>query len=149
LSTKRLHHFGRRSVGLGHRVRRQSPPLTTALVYVTSPTPLNATEMTALRDLSLDLAFVEGVTAVASPFTLRWPPTPEGPSGIPVFATRIAPEFAGNLTSFDALETGFPTFLNNNLTSILLSVSVNTDEATIADAMTGIQAELDRSTSSR
>lgn len=51
----------------------QSPPLSTALIHVTSPEALNAEDMTALRDLSLDLEFVDGVTAVASPFILRGP----------------------------------------------------------------------------
>jgi predicted RND superfamily exporter protein len=122
----------------------QSPPLSTALIHVTSPEVLNAQDMTALRDLSLDLEFVDGVTAVASPFILRWPPSVEAPSGTPLFGTQIGSTFANDLASFEALETGLPTFVNDTLKAILLSVSINTDQTTIAAAMFSIQAELDR-----
>ncbi len=122
----------------------QSPPLSTALIHVTSPNALNAEDMTALRDLSLDLEFMEGVTAVASPFILRWPSSADAPSGTPLFETEIDSDFADDLASFDALETGLPTFVNDNLKAMLLSVSINTDQTTIAAAMSSIEAELVR-----
>lgn len=122
----------------------QSPPLSTALIHVTSPDAFSVEAMTVLRDLSLDLEFVDGVTGVASPFILRWPPTTEAASGTPLFATEIAPAFRDDLASFEALNTGLPTFVNDTLTAILLSVSINTDRTTIAAAMSGIQAEVDR-----
>lgn len=122
----------------------QSPPLSTVLIYVTSPDRLDAGDMTTLRDLSLDLEFLDGVTAVASPFILRWPPMPDAPSGTPLFSTRIEPKFADDVAGFEALATGLPTFLNDNFTAMLLSVSVDTDQTTIATAMSDIQAELDR-----
>lgn len=122
----------------------QSPPFSTALIHVTSPEALNAEDMATLRDLSLDLEFVDGVTAVASPFILRWPPSVEAPSGTPLFGTQIGSTFADDLASFEALETGLPTFVNDTLKAILLSVSINTDQTTIAAAMSSIQAELDR-----
>jgi len=100
--------------------------------------------MAALRDLSLDLEFVNGVTAVASPFVLRWPPSGEAPSGTPLFGTQIGPAFADDLSAFEALNTGLPTFVNDTLTALLLSVSINTDQASIAVAMADIQAELNR-----
>lgn len=122
----------------------QSPPLTTALILVKSPDPMDEQDMTVLRDLSLDLEFVDGVTAVASPFILRWPPTPDAPSGTPLFGTQIEPNFIDDLASFEALATGLPIFLNDTLTAMLLSVSINTDQTTVVVAMSGIQAELDR-----
>lgn len=122
----------------------QSPPLSTALVHVSSPKALDAAQMAALRDLSLDLEFVNGVTAVASPFVLRWPPSGEAPSGTPLFGTQIGPAFADDLSAFEALNTGLPTFVNDTLTALLLSVSINTDQASIAVAMADIQAELNR-----
>ena len=123
---------------------QQSPPLSTALIYITSPEPLNAQNMTALRNLSLDLEFVDGVTAVASPFILRWPPSADAPSGSPLFKRLISPAFADDLTSFEALGTGLPTFVNDALTAILLSVSINTKQTTIAAATSNIKAELAR-----
>jgi len=123
---------------------KQSPPLSTALIYVTSLDALSAEDMTAMRDLSLDLEFVDGVTAVASPFVIRWPPSGDAPSGTPLFGTRIDPTFADDLAAFDALDTGLPTFVNDTLTAMLLSVSVNIDQTTIVAAMSNIEAELDR-----
>lgn len=122
----------------------QSPPLSTALVYVTSPNALNAEQMTALRDLSLDLEFIKGVTAVASPFILRWPPSVEAPSGTPIFSPQIGLTFADDLAAFKALDTGLPTFVNSTLTAVLLSVSIDTDQTDIAAATSNIEAELDR-----
>lgn len=122
----------------------QSPPLTTALILVTSLDTMDAQDMTVLRDLSLDLEFVDGVTAVASPFILRWPPTPNAPSGRPLFGTQIESNFVDNLASFEALATGLPTFLNDDFTAMLLSVSINTDQTTVLTAMSDIQVELDR-----
>ena len=122
----------------------QSPPISSALIHVTSPEAFDVDAMTALRDLSLDLEFVDGVTAVASPFILRWPPTAEAPSGTPLFATEITQTFADDLATFQALGTGLPVFLNPPLTAMLLSVSIDTDQTTIATAISGLQAEIDR-----
>ncbi|MEJ6399416.1 efflux RND transporter permease subunit [Yoonia sp. 208BN28-4] len=122
----------------------QSPPLTTALIHISSPDAMDAEDMNTLRNVSLDLEFVAGVTAVASPFVLRWPPTPDAPSGSPLFGTPIAPDFKDDLVAFEALATGLPAFLNDDLTAMLLSVSINTDRTTTAAALSGIQAELDR-----
>lgn len=125
----------------------QSPPLSTVLIYVTSPDTLDAEDMSALRDLSLDLEFVDGVTAVASPFILRWPPTANAPSGTPLFGIQIEKAFTDDLAAFEDLDTGLPTFLNDTLTAMLLSVSINTDQTTITSSMPSIQAELDRALS--
>ncbi len=123
---------------------KQSPPLSTALIHVTSQDPLNAADMTALRDLSLDLEFLDGVTAVTSPFILRWPPSSNAPSGTPLFGTQIDPAFVDDLASFEALKTGLPTFLNDTLKAMLLGVSINTGQTTLAAAIAGIEIELDR-----
>lgn len=120
------------------------PPLSTALIHVTSQEAFDAQDMTLLRNLSLDLEFVAGVSAVASPFILRWPPVAEVPSGTPLFAPEIAPTFAEDLVAFDALGTGLPTFINQTRTAMLLSVSLDTDTTTVAAAMHALQAEVDR-----
>ncbi len=124
--------------------KSQSPAVTTLLIHVTSPAPFAADDMTALRDLALDLEFVDGVSAVASPFSLRWSPTANAPSGIPLFAPEIEADFPDDLAGFDALETGLPTFVTDDLTAMVLSVSVDTDETSIAPARYAIEAELDR-----
>jgi predicted RND superfamily exporter protein len=122
----------------------QSSPLTTALIHITSPDILDAEDMTALRNLALDLEFVDGVIAVASPFILRWPPTVEAPSGTPLFGVQIGPAFTEDLVSFEALNTGLPVFVNDAFTSMLLSVSIDTGQTTIVDAINSFKAELDR-----
>lgn len=124
--------------------QEQSPTLSTVLVYVTAPTAFTADNMTSLRNLSLDLEFLDGVTAVASPFVLRWPPDEDAPSGRPVFAPEISNDFAKDLTDFGNLETGLPTFLNSQRTAMLISISVNIEQTSIAVAVAGISAEIDR-----
>lgn len=123
----------------------QSPPLSTVLIHITSPTVLDADNMTALRDLSLALEFVDGVTAVASPFVLRWPPEEGAPSGTPLFGTQIEEGYAENLSAFEDLETGLPTFMNETLTAMILSVSVDVDQIAVADAVSTIEANLELS----
>ena len=121
-----------------------SPPLSTVLVHITSPVALTATDMKVLRNLALDLEFGEGVTAVTSPFVLRWPPDPENPSGRPLFAEQIEDGFVQDLADFRALETGLPTSLDDALTAMILGVSVDVAQASVTNAVADIQAEVDR-----
>lgn len=122
----------------------QSPPRSTVLVHVTSPAPMTAALMAQLRDLSLDLAFVRGVMDVSSPFVLRWPPDAAHPSGRPLFDTQIAEGFAGDLAAFEALGTGLPTSVNSALTALLLGVSVDTEQTSVAEATALITQEVAR-----
>ena len=122
----------------------QSPPTSMALVHITSAAPFTAADMTALRDLSLDLEFIDGVTAVASPFVLRWPPESDAPSGRPLFGQQIKDGFDANLSTFEELNTGLPTFLNAARTAMLLGISVDTDTASVSATADAIAAELDR-----
>lgn len=123
----------------------QTPPLSTVLIHVTSDEAFTAAEMTTLRDLSLDLEFIQGVTAVASPFVLRDRPTAQATSGTPIFGPEIPADYADDVQRFRALDTGLPTFLNPSRTALLVSVSVATDQTTVADAVPAITAELSRS----
>lgn len=122
----------------------QSPPLGTVLTHVTSELPFTPLQMAALRDLALDLEFVDGVTAVASPFILRWPPDTVAPDGTPVFGPSITESFTGALVDFEALETGLPTFMNTARTGMLLTISVDTSTAEVKDVVDGISAEIQR-----
>lgn len=125
--------------------QEQSPPLSTILVQIASDTPLSTANMVTLRDLSLDLEFVEGVTAVASPFVLRWPPEGNAAAGRPLFGPQITDEFINDVSTFEALGTGLPTFLNEPRTAMLLSISVDTDKTAVSDATAAISMELERS----
>lgn len=122
----------------------QSPPMSPVLIYVTSADRFSAHDMTALRDLTLDLEFVTGVTAVASPFVLRWPPSRDAPSGMPLFGPQITPDFQEDLIGFEALATGLPTFVNEAGSAMLISVSLNTDDTDMATALPALRAELAR-----
>lgn len=122
----------------------QTPPSSTVLIHITAQNALTAVDMTALRDLSLDLEFSTGVIAVASPFVLRLPPTANAPSGTPLFGPDITPDFARDLSAFQALGTGLPSFITPDLKSLILSVSVDTSQTSLAGATTAIKAELTR-----
>lgn len=122
----------------------QIPPLSTIFVHVASPEPITAQEMSTLRDLSLDFEFIEGITAVASPFVLRWTPDQDAPSGTPVFGTEIAEDFAKDLKVFRALQTGLPTFVTPSATTVLLALSVDTSQTTVSQVVDQITPRLDR-----
>lgn len=122
----------------------QDPPLSTVVIHITAPKPFDAQTLTDLRNLSLDLEFLEGVTAVASPFVLRWPPTKDAPNGTPLFATPIDPGYANDIEAFDALNTGLPTFINDTRDALLLGVSIDREATSIPKAMVAIQSDLAR-----
>lgn len=124
--------------------QEQSPPLSTVLAHITSQQRFTPSQMTALRNLALDLEFVDGVTAVASPFILRWPPDASTPDGTPLFGTLITEAFMGALDDFDALDTGLPTFMNSARTAMLLTISVDTSAVEVKDAVGDINAEIQR-----
>jgi predicted RND superfamily exporter protein len=121
-----------------------SPPLATLLIHVTAPAPFTAAQMTALRDLSLDLELSQGVTAVASPFVLRMSPGNDSPSGVPVFGAKIDGGYPAALAAFAALNTGLPTFLNPPLTAMLMAVTVDADQTTVDAAVTDLSVTLTR-----
>ena len=123
--------------------RDQTPPTSTVLIQITSPIPLTAEDMNALRHFSKSLEDVDGVSAVASPFALRWPLTEGLRSGTPVFGERIDESFGETLSTFNDLATGLPSFLNHDLTTMILNVLVDTDQAAIPEAVAAISAELD------
>lgn len=122
----------------------QDPPLSTVLIYISAPVPFDAQALTDVRNLSLDLEFLEGVTAVASPFVLRWPPTEDARSGTPLFGRMIDPGYASDLKAFDALNTGLPTFINDTRTALLLGVSIDRDATSVAQAVEALEKELAR-----
>jgi len=122
----------------------QSRPLSTVLIHVAAPQPFTAADMAALRDLSLDLEFLDGVTTVASPFVLRLPPDADAPSGRPLFGPTMTDAYPDAIRAFNALQTGLPSFMGDDLTTLLLSVSVDTDQRPIAQATPDIMATLAR-----
>ncbi len=119
----------------------QSPPISTVLIHVTAQAAMTADDLTALRNLALDLEFADGVLGVASPFVLRWPLTEVAPNGTPVFARDISPDFPADIARFEALGTGLPTFLNSDLNTMLLSVTLNTDIRSVVDALPALRVE--------
>ncbi len=121
---------------------QQSPPLSTVLIDIRSPDAFDAGDMTLLRHMTRDLEAIHGVTAVASPFRLRFPPTAETPSGTPVFGPQIDAAFPDALGRFDALETGLPTLVNDLRTAMLISVSIDTGQSALGAAVSGIKAEV-------
>ncbi len=122
----------------------QSPPLSTVVLYITAPESFSPAQMSGLRDMALDLEFVDGLSGVASPFSLRMPPTPDAPSGSPVFAPEIGADYATRIDSFRDLGTGLPTFLNSDANAMLMSLPVDLDQTDLPDALRDIRAELDR-----
>ncbi|WP_298861584.1 MMPL family transporter [uncultured Sulfitobacter sp.] len=124
--------------------QEQAVTLSTILIHVTSETPMDVDDLTALRDFSLDLEFLDGVTAIASPFVLRWPPEEGAPSGRPLFNQEITADFPVDVAAFRNLKTGLPVFLNTELTAMLITVSIDTEQTTIANAIANLSSELER-----
>lgn len=122
----------------------QNPPISTLVAYVQSADPFTAADLTILRDISLDLGFIDGVIGVASPFILRMSADAKTPDGQPVFPPQIADSYGDELKAFRALDTGLPTFINGPQTALLISVSIDFVQARVSDIVPQVEAEFAR-----
>ncbi|MEM7438542.1 MAG: MMPL family transporter [Pseudomonadota bacterium] len=122
----------------------QDPPLTTVLAYISADAPLTADQLTVLRNLALDLEFLDGVEAVASPFVLRWPPTDDVPTGKPVFGPEISADYAADLSKFEELGLGLPILISPSREELLISVSIDVGSVPVEEAVAQINEEIGR-----
>jgi predicted RND superfamily exporter protein len=122
---------------------QQSSDVSTVLVHLQSERAFTAQDMSELRDLALDLEFLEGVKSVVSPFALRFSPSDTAPKGAPVFGTEISDTYGEDLARFRALGTGLPTFLNGSQTALLIGVRVDLNVAEIGTILPELRAEVD------
>ncbi len=120
----------------------QDANVSTILIHVQSEQQFTGEQMRVLRDLSLDLEFLDGVMGVGSPFALRFPPSETAPQGRPVFGPEITEEYSAVVAQFRALGTALPTFLNAGSTALLIGVRVDLDAADIGASLMQIRAEL-------
>lgn len=118
------------------------PPVSTILAYVEAKGPFSAAQLTRLRDATLDLEFIEGVRSVASPFSLRFPPSADAPKGSPVFPAEIPVQYDDGLARFRALGTGLPSLINARNTALLLAIRVDTSQRVMGEILPLIKAEL-------
>lgn len=119
----------------------QSPPTSTVLAYIKADQAFSAAQLTRLRDVTLDLEFLDGVIAVASPFALRFAPSADAAKGTPVFSAEILNNYGADIAAFRDLGTGLPTFINEERTAILIAIRVNLEHAEIADSLPVIKAK--------
>ena len=122
---------------------QQGSDVSTVLVHLQSERAFTAQAMSELRDLALDLEFLEGVKSVVSPFALRFSPSATAPKGAPVFGTEISDTYGDDLARFRALGTGLPTFLNGSQTALLIGVRVDLNVAEIGTILPELRAEVD------
>ena len=120
----------------------QSPRTTTILMRVHSQQVLTAADMTVLREASENLAELDGVEFVASPFSLLWPAQAGPRFGAPIFGETVSESFLTDIDTFNAFETGLPTFLSPDNKSMVFNAVVNTDASSIKDAIDSISAEV-------
>ncbi|MEP5154932.1 RND transporter [Planktotalea sp.] len=121
----------------------QDPPQSTILAYVTSERAFGARDLARLRDLTLDLEFLEGVLGVASPFALRFPPDEGAANGRAVFGPEVTNTYVDDLERFRALDTGLPSFVNSKHTALLIAISVGIEQTNVAELASQIQDEFD------
>ncbi|MAM61407.1 MAG: RND transporter [Maritimibacter sp.] len=112
------------------------------MAHISSPEPFSPDDLSRLRNIALDLEFADGVTAVASPFILRLPPSEDAPSGRPVFGATIGSDYREDLAAFRALETGLPTYIADQGRAILVTVSVDADATTVPQARDRIESTI-------
>lgn len=119
----------------------QDPPIGTIIAYVQSRAPFIAADLTILRDITLDLEFIQGIAGVASPFVLRMPPDVGAPNGRPVFSPEITRDYGEGIAAFRQLGTGLSTFIITDQTALLIVVNVDLDRSSIRDVLPLLEAE--------
>ena len=107
----------------------QFPPTSTVVAFVESEGAFTPQDLARLRDLTLDLEFLDGIDAVASPFALRFPSSAGAPNGTPVFGAKIPEKYSAQVAAFRALGTGLPTFINAEATALLIGIRVDLDQS--------------------
>ncbi len=120
----------------------QEPRNSTVIALVQSDRPFTARDLTALRDVALDLEFLDGVIGVASPFSLRMPPKPGAPNGVPVFAADIPAGYGAAVDGFRALGTGLPTFMAQDRAAVLIAVTIDLEQTDIKAILPLMRAEI-------
>jgi predicted RND superfamily exporter protein len=118
----------------------QTPKTSQVVAYVKSSAPFTAAELTTLRNIVLDLEFLDGAVNVASPFVVRMMPDVNAPNGRPVFPVDIPENYQQHLDAFTAQETDLPTFLSDDLTAALISVDIDTKTTSLDAALLAIDA---------
>ncbi|WP_439143868.1 efflux RND transporter permease subunit [Planktotalea sp.] len=126
---------------LNYRAEQKSD-ISTVLIHLQSERAFSSQDVSDLRDLALDLEFLDGVESVISPFALRFSPSDTAPNGAPVFGTEISEKYNDDLSRFRALRTGLPTFLNGSQTTMLVGVRVDMNVAEIGAILPQLQAEV-------
>ena len=119
----------------------QTPAQSTVLIHVETLSEFNAADLMLLRDFTLDLEFIDGVLAVASPFSLRFPPNETAAKGTPVFDVEITEDYRAELAQFRALNTGLPSLINAAQSALLISVQVDVENASILQFLTTLKSE--------
>lgn len=122
--------------------REQCPPTSTALIRVSSEIALTASEVTTLRELTSQLEQLDGVTTVASPYSLRWPVQDWTRFGRPVLPNTIDESYAGDIADFEEINLGLPSFFNVDRTAMILSALVDTDRVQMTEIVEAIKNEL-------
>ena len=126
---------------LNYRAEQKSD-ISTVLIHLQSERAFSSQDVSDLRDLALDLEFLDGVESVVSPFSLRFSPSDTAPNGAPVFGTAISKKYNDDLLRFRALGTGLPTFFNGSQAAMLIGVRVDLNVAEIGAILPQLSAEV-------
>ncbi|MGY9047733.1 hypothetical protein P775_03590 [Puniceibacterium antarcticum] len=121
----------------------QDPPISTVIAYVRSAAPMTSVELTAFRDATLEIEFIDGVVGVVSPFILRMSPDEGAPNGQPVFPAEILPDYGADIGKFRALGTGLPIFINDENTALLITVTVDLGQTKVREVLPLLRSEID------
>lgn len=108
-------------------MRRKYPKTSSVLAYVEADIPFTSSQMGVLRDLTLDLEFLDGIHAIASPFVLRFPPSASTAKETPLFGPEIVASYIADIAKFRTLYTGLPTLITPSATALLIAISVDLD----------------------
>jgi len=109
---------------------QQNPPSTTLLIHIAS------------AELSENFEDIEGVSTVISPFSMVWPAQAEEKFGEVVLEEPLRENFIRDVTAFEAMETGLPSYLSKNRASMIINLVINTDTTKIAKAVDVVKRDL-------
>ncbi len=124
-----------------HRAMEAEGPRTSSIALLAeAPRPFDAEQLSALRDLALDLELTPGVLSVASPFALRFRPNDPRYPDEPVFPAVIDPDTTTRLSALAEAAPQLPLLISDAADTLLITATVDLDQTPLSQATAAVAA---------
>lgn len=124
-----------------HRAMEAEGPRTSTIALMAeAPHPFDPEQLSALRDLALDLELTPGVLSVASPFALRFSPNDPRYPDAPVFPATIDADTINRVAVLAEHAPQLPLLISDAADTLLITATVDLDQTPLSTATAEVAA---------